>query len=204
MAILHLSTLPTESHYQQVINDSRASISLLPENMKAYYQLAQAQIGLHFTAEALESAKEAHRLCVEECRKVPIGKGSSSIGPITELVLRCKKEWWEALEEKRLKERGGLLQELKKLLETERQAEIDADAAFDKPVRTTLEGDLQEVHRRYNRKIEELERTFEVAALNGVEGKRRKVPDWAIDDITFSVMLDPVVVRSSYFLLRAS
>lgn len=165
--------------------------------MKAYYQLAQAQIGLHFTAEALESAKEAHRLCVEECRKVPIGKGSSSIGPITELVLRCKKEWWEALEEKRLKERGSLLQELKKLLETERQTEIDTDAAFDKPVRTTLERDLQEVNQKYDRKIEELERTFEVAALNGDEGKRRKVPDWAIDDITFSVMLDPVVVRSA-------
>jgi STIP1 family protein 1 len=55
----------------------------------------------------------------------------------------------------------------------------------------------------YNTKIEELRRTFEQAGLMGEEGKRRKVPDWCIDDITFSVMLDPVVV-SFPFPVRGS
>jgi STIP1 family protein 1 len=51
------------------------------------------------------------------------------------------------------------------------------------------------VKERYRGKIGELRRTFELAGVNGEEGKRRKVPDWCLDDITFSVMLDPVVVR---------
>ena len=64
--------------------------------MKAHFQLAQAQIALHYAEDALESARTAHTLCVEEV--VAGGKGGSSIGPITELVLRCKKERWEERE----------------------------------------------------------------------------------------------------------
>ena len=151
--------------------------------MKAYYQLAQAQIALHQEAEALDSAKTAHRLCVEECRKTPMGKGSSSIGHITELVLRCKREWWEAREKKRLKERGGLLEELVDELESKKKRATEAG-------RKTLALE-------YDERVEELRRTFEQAGLMGEEGKRRKVPDWCLDDISFSVMLDPVVVSFS-------
>jgi hypothetical protein len=50
------------------------------------------------------------------------------------------------------------------------------------------------VEERYKGKIEELRRTFELAGYNAQEAKKRKVPDWCLDDITFSVMLDPVVV----------
>jgi STIP1 family protein 1 len=130
--------------------------------MKAYFQLAQAQIALNKSEEGLKSAREAHRLCVEE---IYIGgKGGSSIGPITELVLRCKKEDWERREDERLKLRGGLLEELVGLLGKE-------------------EG-----------KVEELRRVFDLAKVGEGEARRRKVPDWCVDDITFSVMLDPVVV----------
>ncbi|PVH83261.1 U-box-domain-containing protein [Cadophora sp. DSE1049] len=105
--------------YPRVILDTRHAISLLPHNMKAYFQLAQAQIALGDPSSALTSAKKAHEFCVEECMSG--GKGASSIGPITELVLRAKKEDWE-----------------------------------------------------------------------------RKVPDWCVDDITFSVMLDPTKTGQSY------
>ena len=45
-------------------------------------------------------------------------------------------------------------------------------------------------------KIREVRRVWESAeGCNGLE-RRRKVPDWCVDDITFSVMLDPVVVCS--------
>jgi hypothetical protein len=132
--------------------------------MKAYFQLAQAQIALHKSEEGLKSAREAHRLCVEE---IYIGgKGGSSIGPITELVLRCKKEDWERREDERLKLRGGLLEELVGLV--------------------GKEGD--------EGKVEELRRVFDAAKVGEGEATRRKVPDWCVDDITFSVMLDPVVV----------
>ena len=120
--------------------------------------------------QALDSAKAAHKLCVEECTKVPMGKGSSNIEKITALVLRCKKEWWEEQETDRLQSRGGLLAELVGHLERAGGG------------------------RETEEKVREVRSVFEMAKIGGEDAKRRKVPDWAIDDITFSVMLDPVIV----------
>ena len=169
---------------------SQQCISLSPPpsiSLKAHFQLAQAQIALHHPSEALESAKIAHALCVEEV--IVGGKGANNIGPITELVLRCKKELWEVREEERLRGRAGLLSELTAGLERDREAYISV-------LRTEQrkEKEVEAVKERYRGKIEELRRTFELAGVNGQEAKRRKVPDWCLDDITFSVMLDPVVV----------
>jgi STIP1 family protein 1 len=160
--------------------------------MKAYYYLAQAQIALHKPEEALRSSKEAHRLCVEEIYGVRGGKGASSVGPITELVLRCKKESWEKREEERLRRRGGLLNELVDALGYKRKLEIVGVRERNGGLIGSKEE--RELERVYEGKIEELKSTFEIAGLNGEEAKRRKVPDWCVDDITFSVMLDPVVV----------
>ena len=159
----------TPPNYIQVAADSRTSIDLLPKNLKAYFFLAQAQIELGMCQKALNSAKAAHKLCVEECLQVPMGKGSSNIEKITALVLRCKKEWWEERETERLQIRGGLLTELVDYLEVKGRP------------------NSQE-------KIGELRSVFEMAKIGGEDARRRKVPDWAIDDITFSVMLDPVIV----------
>lgn len=119
---------------------------------------------------------------------------------ITNLVLRCKKEWWEKREEKRLRDRGGLLEELvgdlelKKNIAVMREAEADA---VERKGEKDIDKNVRLVEERYRGKIEELRRTFELAGVGGEEGKKRKVPDWCIDDITFSVMLDPVVVSTS-------
>lgn len=119
------------------------------------------------------------------------GKGANNIGPITELVLRCKKELWELREEERLRSRPSLLNELVAGLERDREAYISVLRAEGKG----KDAEIESVKERYRGKIGELRRTFELAGVNGEEGKRRKVPDWCLDDITFSVMLDPVVVR---------
>jgi STIP1 family protein 1 len=188
MSVLHLSKPPTTAHCDQIIEDSQTAIRMLPDNMKAYYQLAQAQIALHQESEALASAQTAHALCVTECRKVPMGKGSSSIGNITELVLKCKREWWEARETRRLRERGGLVEELVEDLQRNKQAAISQE---------TSESQVPDIIREYDGKIEELRTMFEQSQGANDEGRRRKVPDWCIDDISFSVMLDPVVVSPS-------
>jgi STIP1 family protein 1 len=168
-------------NYSQVAADSQISIELLPKNLKGYFYLAQAQIELKMEAAALNSAKEAHRLCVEECMMVPMGKGSSNIEKITELVLRCKREWWEDKERERERVRGGLLAETIAFLEGEKHKVIsDTNGADDGA--------------QWDKKIEELRRTFEDAKAGRDEAKRRKVPDWCIDAITFSVMVDPVAV----------
>jgi STIP1 family protein 1 len=185
-------------NYEKVIADSLSSIRLHAENMKAYYFLAQAQIALHRPSEALASAKEAHRLCVEEIHKG--GKGASSIGPITELVLRCKKEAWEAKEKERLDAQGGLVRELQVLLEKERDRRVEELHSQAATEMTDGEGvnvpvEEQKITEEYARKIEEVRNMGVAAGTVGEEGKRRNVPDWCIDDITFSVMVDPVVVR---------
>ena len=182
--------------YARVIDDALTSIRLLPDNMKAYYHLAQAQIALHRTSEALESSKIAHKFCVDEIHRG--GKGGSSIGPITELVLKCKKEWWEDREDARLKAMPGLLQELVGGLEQKKKWAVkEAVANLAAEDGGLKEEEVKEsVERQYEAKIEELRKTFKKAGMVEAEAKRRRVPDWCVDDITFSVMLDPVVVSS--------
>ncbi|PMD47157.1 U-box-domain-containing protein [Hyaloscypha variabilis F] len=178
---------------------SQQCISLSPPpsiSLKAHFQLAQAQIALHHPSEALESAKIAHALCVEEV--IVGGKGANNIGPITELVLRCKKELWEVREEERLRGRGGLLSELIAGLERDREAYVYVLRGEGK------ENEVEKVEERYRGKIEELRRTFELAGYNAQEAKKRKVPDWCLDDITFSVMLDPVVTKTGQSYDRSS
>jgi len=159
--------------------------------MKAYFQLAQAQIALGDPSSALTSAKKAHEFCVEEC--VSGGKGASSIGPITELVLRAKKEDWERREDERLKGMDGLLAEVVMGLERSRDGEVEGLKGLEVG-EEERERRVEEVRGVWEGKIREVRRVWESAeGCNGLE-RRRKVPDWCVDDITFSVMLDPVVV----------
>ena len=150
--------------------------------MKAYYYLSQAQAALSETASALYNAKEAHRICVADGVK-----GQASLGPITDLVLRCKKADWERREKERLRGTSGLLGELEALLARER----DRDGG-------------EEEKREWEEKIALLRTTFELARVNGEEERKRKVPpDWLIDGISFDVMVDPVVVSVLFFLSLA-
>lgn len=177
MALLKLS------HYEAVITDSLHVLELQPNNMKAHFQLAQAQIALHQERDALESAKKAYELCMEE---VAIGgKGASSLGAITELVHKCRKEDWEGRERQRIRNEDSLLGELVRDLEDKRNKEVE---------RLSKEGagevQTSEAYQEYEAKIESLRGVFEKAGM----AKRRRVPDWCIDDISFAVMMDPVVV----------
>ena len=183
MSLLKLSL------WDGVITDSQQAISLSPNSMKAYYYLAQAEISLHRTTEALQSSKQAHALCVSDIETGAGKNPQGSLGPITELVLRCKKEDWERREKDRLRGRNLLLEELLADLRLKKEAAIGE-------LRGGGAGsaELEDVYNEYDGKIEMLEKTFEAAEQAGSESKKRKVPDWVLDDISFSVMLDPVVV----------
>lgn len=163
--------------------------------MKAHYFLAQAQIALHRTVGALGAITEAHRLCVKEAQSG--GKGGSSIGPITELFLRCKKEDWEEKEKQRLDRQPGLVRELQALIQKEHDEKVEEMNR--KVAAGSLRGDelnsLQhKLHFDFKKKTDDVQKLLAVAGIAGEETKKRVVPDWAIDDITFSVMVDPVVV----------
>lgn len=121
------------------------------------------------------------------------GKGGTSIGMITELVLKCKKEDWERRESERLAGRNGLLYELEDALREKKGEELRRLGENGIPD----EEGIAKIQNKYEAKLGELRSTFEIANMMSFEDKRRKVPDWVVDDITFSVMLDPVVVSAS-------
>jgi STIP1 family protein 1 len=144
--------------------------------MKARYYLAQAQIALRDYDAAVKSALHAHKLCVET--------GDRSLAAVTDLVLRCKKERWDDLEKRRVRESRDLEREILELLAKDKEA-ILAETDDDAMVR-------QEIEEESDAKIQRMKEIFERARADGE--KKREVPDWAIDDISFGFMVDPVVV----------
>jgi len=56
------------------------------------------------------------------------------------------------------------------------------------------------VKQDFETKIENVRGVFDRAG----EAKRRRVPDWCIDDISFAFMLDPVVTKTGQSYDRAS
>lgn len=185
------------SHWEPVIEDCLSSINLLDENMKAYYYLAQAQIALHHPNEALSSALRAFELCVKSQDK--------SIAAITALVLRCKKEKWEVRERQRLRGRNTLLDQLVEGLQEKMEAEVREIRGAEEKGEIGMEtarDDVDETERTCREKVEELRSVFEVADPENC--KRREVPEWAIDSITFAVMHDPVMTKTGHSYDRAS
>lgn len=141
--------------------------------------MAEAQLGMHDYDNALDTAKRAYDLFSHS------EDGIKSLGLANKLVLRCKKERWEDKERRRSRERSALERELVESMENERNNAVSA---------TVDEAEAEDIRKEWDAKIDTLKSTFELAA--GEAGKRRKVPDWAIDDITFSIMVDPVVTKT--------
>ena len=165
------------SLWESVIADCNECLKLAPDNMKAHYYLSQAHLPLQAYDDALEHALKAHELCVRNQDK--------SLGAITTQVLKCKKERWEDRERRRRRETSDLEAEVIGMLERER----------DEQLRDTMdEDDRRAVESEWTQKIDRMRSVFEVG--RAASEKRRAVPDWAIDDISFGIMVDPVIVRS--------
>jgi len=165
------------SLWDSVITDCNQCLELAPDNMKAHYYLAQAYLALHDYDDALDHARRAHELCARTNDK--------SLAAVTAQVLRCKKERWEDMERRRRREGSELEIEVLALLERERDGVLRD---------MTDDGEKKEVEAEWEQKLESMRRVFEKA--RAAEERRRKVPDWAVDDISFQVMVDPVIVSS--------
>lgn len=173
--------------WEDAIADCQTCLSLSPENMKAVFYMAEAQLELKDFDEALQTAQQAYQLYSHS------EDGIKSLGSVIKLVLRCKKERWEDKERRRLRERSDLERELTEMLERERAAACAA---------ATDDAELQDIQAEWNTKFETLQTTFQLA--RGEQGRRREVPDWAIDDITFGIMVDPVMTKTGKSYERAS
>lgn len=173
--------------WEDAINDCQNCLTLSPDNMKAVFYMAEAQLELKDYDNALESAHRAYELFSHS------DDGLKSLGSVTKLVLRCKKERWEDMERRRLRERSDLERELVDIMERERDVAVSS---------ATDAMEVQDIQSEWQAKIETLKSTFNLA--RGEATKRREVPDWAIDDITFGIMVDPVMTKTGKSYERAS
>ena len=163
-------------YYDEAIADCQACLRLNKNSMKAYHILSQAHQALRNFDDALENALLAHAICAETNDK--------SLSPITAQVLTCKKERWDQLEKRRIREGQELENETISLMERERDSMLESCGDD--------EIERKQVAEEWDTKIGRLRETFERARVESE--KRREVPDWAIDDISFGIMVDPVVV----------
>ncbi|KAI9678360.1 MAG: hypothetical protein M1817_006307 [Caeruleum heppii] len=182
--------------WEDVISDCLKSIEL-SHNMKAYYYLSQAQLHLHHPNEAHSSALTAYELCVQN--------NDPSVGSISALVLRAKKEKWEIRERDRVRRRNELLAELEDRLEIARSDEREAiEDNFRRGLMPwhEAEEEIAIVDQLSRQKHEELRSIFAIA--DPEHAQQRQVPDYLIDNISFSVMHDPVVTKTGQSYERST
>ncbi|KAI1374027.1 U-box-domain-containing protein [Hypoxylon crocopeplum] len=172
--------------YESAISDCNQGLVLTGGNhLKAHFILSQCQLAIHDYDTALESALQAHRLCVETNDK--------SLGPVTAQVLRCKKERWEDMEKRRAREGKELESDVIAIMERERDDMVNS---------CHNDFDRQQVRQEWEDKISLLRLTFEKSRAESE--KKRQVPDWVIDDISFGIMIDPVMTKTGKSYERAS
>lgn len=208
----HSKALLKLARYPEAIASSKSAITIVsssPVNsvcMKAHFTIAQAYHAMHEYENALQAVEKAREYCVKD---MPIGgKGligsGKSLPNILELGLRCRKEGWEAREEKRRRERRDLCGEVVGLMRREAGRRGVSD---DIDVDVNVNGSLingEDITEEWKRKIEEVERVFRLVETQGKDGRRREMPDWAIDGISFNVMSDPVTTKTGQSYERIS
>ncbi|QPC63910.1 hypothetical protein HYE67_006141 [Fusarium culmorum] len=173
------------NYWDSVVTDCEACLQLTPDNMKARYYLAEAQLALRDYDASLESALHAHKLCA--------ATNDRSLAAVTSLVLRCKKERWDDREKKRMRQAKDLEREVLDMLTREKEAALaETEDGMEK----------QEIEEETQAKIERMENIFEIAREDAE--KKREIPDWAIDDISFGFMIDPVVTKTGKSYERSS
>ena len=169
--------------YDGVVGDCEQSLALLPHNMKAYYYKAQALLAMGSSKEALEAAKKAYELAANSGDR----RWERSLGNIVSIVLKCKKAAWEAKEKQRQRNEAALQKQILDLMHRQKREEMEGADQTE----WTL------ITESWDQKMEEMRTIF----ANSMEGPMRKpVPDWMIDDITFAIMVDPVIVSALPYL----
>lgn len=167
-----------------VLEDCASSLAIKEKaNMKARHYGAQALVGLGRGREGLKEAMEAYKIAVEE--------EAGSLGSVVSVVLKCKKAAWEEREQERVAGTEGVRGKVVEGLRRDLERRIEG----------VEEGEREAVRKEGEEMIEEVERVWVEA---GKAEKKRIVPDWAVDDITFSFMVDPVIVSHTPYAHQTS
>ena len=142
------------------VDDCIKAIEIDSGNMKAYFYLAQAQLGLKHPNEALASALTAYDKCLETHDR--------STSAASNLVLTAKKEKWAAKEKERLRHRNQMLGELEDSLVMNKKREIfELETENLSPKAFAEERD--EIERTSKEKVDELRSIFAIADPQNVQ-----------------------------------
>jgi STIP1 family protein 1 len=145
-----------------------------PRAVKAYTYLGSALLHLNRPDESFKASHKAYLLAIEY--------RSPSIPQIAASCLEAKKKRWELAESERIKRESMLLRDTMAMIERdalERSRRVGGDQG-------------KEIEEEAVRKCRQLEEVFGKAEAETL--RKRIVPDWLIDNITFGVMWDPVMV----------
>ncbi|KAM0708180.1 hypothetical protein Q7P35_004830 [Cladosporium inversicolor] len=200
--------------WEGAVNDCLKSIEIsnaaggstggrVPQNHKAYYFLAQAQLSLHHPNEALSSALTAY----EQVREpAPTTKTSpKDLETFSAFVLTCKKAKFAVRDRDRERRQGGLRAEFEDTLERNKQRDLDE---VSRSLQTGEMGQVeayernQEILSNFESKCQELRSVFALA--DPANHKPREIPDHLVDMITFEPMHDPVMTRNGHSYERAT
>jgi STIP1 family protein 1 len=166
------------------VADCEKCLSVDPKNMKAHYLLAKARLELGDASSASEAARAAYDLCrLQQDDGSAAAAARASLDMTLQLLLQCRRARWDALERARRRENDDLQREVMALLARDREEAL-ADA----------QGEMEraEIEEESARKRTQMEAVFERSRAE--DDRKRELPDWLIDDISFNVMVDPVVV----------
>nr|CAF05989.1 related to CHIP protein (carboxyl terminus of Hsc70-interacting protein) [Neurospora crassa] len=147
--------------------------------------------------QAVAYALEAHKICAETHDK--------SLAAVTSQVLKCKKERWEHREKLRKREEQELEGEVVEMLRREMDGllKTTSSSGGEDGDKDEEEEERKETEKMYEEKIERIRAVFE-RARDKENQRRPNPPDWAIDDISFQVMVDPVMTKTGKSYERAS
>ena len=145
------------------IDDCLKSVELDSRNMKGFYLLAQAQLALKHPNEALTSALTAYERCLETLDR--------STSAVSALVLRAKKEKWEAKERERVRKRSEMLREVEDALLASKETELQELKS--QRLRPSAEAEERaDIESTYHNKINEL---YNLVAISDSKNLQRRV-----------------------------
>ncbi|KAI1321694.1 U-box domain-containing protein [Xylariaceae sp. FL0255] len=172
-------------YYEKAIEDCDACRKIDDNNMKAWYLRAQCQLCLHQYEDALNDATRALTIGSETNDK--------SLPQLTALVLRCRTERWNKKEADRKRQYDDLKSEVFDAMNFYKQHKVNEESD---QLGMTI------VAEEWDQRAKLMEEVLEKA--RDASEKRREIPSWAIDDINFGIMVEPVVTKSGKSFEKAS
>ncbi|KAJ2895624.1 STIP1 homology and U box-containing protein 1 [Zalerion maritima] len=166
--------------WHHVVDDCKQALHLDSHNMKAHYQLSQAQLELGAFQESVESGEKAHELCLKHNDK--------SLFNITSQLRKSIKARWDDMERRRVRAYTELEQETRQIFQVSKSEAISGTAS---------EVERNEISEEWDSKISRIGEIFEKA-----RPEEQKIdlqpPSWLLCPISFQVMLDPVMTRAGH------